>query len=299
MFTTDSELISTVHANSHHTANSIHAASIPPQRTWRRQVTLFMMNAQYGDALQVLEGLVNDALEQLGDVVNTKECYSFSSPLEEELYQSYYQPVKDYVVTDLPIDIYYRSMAGCYEGLGRQEDAIKAYQSAMRYNPVSIETLFAYMDSLYNAGEWSRYCRLCRRAFGLAYTPRLFAATLRRTARYYQATGQSEAAQMCYYLSLAWGPDSKDAATNLQQLDEQRGEPIANLTIEHAERVATQYGFWSGPDNDLVGLMARCGRSFFAREEWEQARYYLELEAALSGDPETQSLLMRIPGGEP
>lgn len=244
-----------------------------------------------------LTALKQQALDQLGSVMQTPGCYTFRTPLEEALYEYYYQPSGNYMVTDLPLDIYCRRIYRHHIYLGQFTASVPVLREAMLYNPVDPEVLLCYIIELKETQDLDMYYRLCRRAFHIVYTPEDLALALSLVAWYYEETHQSEAAQMCYYLSLIWNADpytARNIKESLHRLDEERGYTIKNLTAAEAERVAAWYGFWSGPDDAVVDILGRLGRSYFDREDWEQARQYLEMEYALSHSSQTRNLLQNM-----
>lgn len=267
------------------------------QRELREQLCDIKCQLPDEEIIVRLTELKQQALDQLGGVMQTPGCYTFRTPLEEALYEYYYQPSGDYMVTDLPLDIYCSRICRHYDILGQFAASGPVLREAMIYNPVNSEILLSHIIQLRETDDLDMYYRLCRRAFRIVYTPEDLALALSLVAWYYEKTHQSEAAQMCYYLSLIWDQDHYTARSikkSLHRLDEERGYSIKNLTAAETERIAARYGFWSGPDDAVVDMIGRLGRSYLDREDWEQARQYLEMEYALSHSSQTRNLLQNM-----
>lgn len=246
---------------------------------------------QYEKAGRSMELLLKETLEEYKHLLG--KAYSFNHILEVYYYDYFIGKGKNIEHTPINISAYYRLDGFLKMELSRYADAAGAYETALLWNPVDL-------DSLLQLGEL--YKRLGRKEKCLSITKQLYPYCCTRAAlsRYYRNLG--------YYFLESYQPDSaaalyiysnifyksRQADKELAYLEKALKRPVPDLSIQELQAALKKEAVPIGPHPDTLGITYRAGQLELEKGNKDNARDCFTMVYDLTLDEEIKELLSQL-----
>lgn len=263
------------------------------QKSVLEEVRFKMFQKQYDDALALIESLIagyEEANLYADDAVSEYHC--FAELMELVLYMFHYKPEKE--VRRSPTD--YAEVYLLYGillfDLNRNEDAIRALDKALKWNPVSVKILFERGQNLMRLGRQAEYENAVKQIFKVAFRPKDLAQCYRGLGFLYSEQGKFELAACCELFSLQF-ENSDKAQSELCFIYDKLGcryEP----NFEQIKAQFEENNIPLGPDSDMLGLAMAYGKHTEEQKDFQSAAYYYEIANAFLQDKELESKIENL-----
>ena len=247
-------------------------------------------------ALALIEVLVNktETIDAFADdAVN--EYHTFGEPFEELLYFHLKKPTKQLRQAQLPYAEIYALHGSILFELKRFDEAKHALEKAIRWNPMNASIAFEHAEICKMLGDMDEYLRLTKEIMNVAFKPQDLARGFRNLGYYYAEMQLYEVASGCLHLSLAYEKESSVAQSELYYIQSKVGARSLRPTEEQLRQYASQYRFLIGASNDVLSLAYTYGKHALEENDFDMARYFLEIVYKLTDDEEVGMLLEKLP----
>lgn len=247
---------------------------------------------EFKKAEQMLVAIINK-IEKAPMFQNDKvsEYYTFNEAFEEILYRHLYKPDREIRRAEIPYaDIYLQYGSLLFE-LKRYQEARKALEKAVRWNPISLKIAFEYMETFKVVGALEEFASLTKNAFKHAYRSKDLARCYRNMGYYFVEKMEYRVAMGCYILSMQYDRDSRNAQSELYYIQTKTDGTLKQPNAEEMEQYSKTYDFPLGADDDIVGLSYAYGKHFMDEGDTELARYFLRIVYELTEDGEVKEIL--------
>ncbi len=248
------------------------------------------------EALTSAEELARTADEQLkdgmfkNDAINRYLC--FNNPFEETLYTISHGD--EIMVRNLRIpfaDTYYLYGNLLFE-FERYEEAKKALEKGIRWNPSYTDIQIEYAECMARLGDMEAHRKFMKTALNLSYTPVNIARAYRGLGYYYVEKEIWEAAAACEYRSLDY-QEHPNALNELAYINEMTGKRTTRPSKEEMEHIFEKYGIPKGASNLVLGVAYGMARQYEKAGSTEGANYYYGIYYSIAKDDEIKNKLDR------
>ena len=250
----------------------------------------------FNKALELAETLVKK-IEDLNMFIDdpVSEYRLFDEFFEEALYRFLYKPLRTLPAPEIPYtEIYYLYGAILVE-LKQLDEARKALQKGMHWNPVAFNIRAEYVETFKMQGDMDQFFKETLALFKIAFRSPLVARCLRNLGYYFVEKQQYPEAVAVYVMSTRYENSSPQVQNELNYINQVAGG-IKQPTVDDMQRYSTQYGFPMGADKDVLGMAHAYGTSFLKENNFDGARYCFDILYELTGDEEVKKLIDSIPG---
>lgn len=236
----------------------------------------------YKKNFEKARGLIEPLIETIekgnffaDDSVSEYRC--FDEFFEEHLYMLTSQTQKDVRKPTHPYSHMYRTYGSLLIDLERYEDAQKALEKSLRWNPVSNETLFEYAETFKILNDLEKYKEITLDSFKYIFRPNYLARAYRNLGYYYIEKKDYDLAAGLYMLSMHFDSDNKNAQSELYYIEQISDGKASPLNIEELKKEGEKEGFPIGPDPKVVHAAIAAGQYFEQQEQCEAAKYCYEI----------------------
>lgn len=247
-------------------------------------------------ALALIEVLVKK-IETMGAFADdaVSEYHTFSELFEEILFFHLKKPEKQLRQAQLPYAEIYTLHGSILFDLKRFDEAKRALEKAIHWNPINAHIAYEHAEVSKMLGDMDNYLRLTKEIMNFAFKPQDIARGFRNLGYYFAEMQLYDMAAGCLHLSLAYEKESKAAQSELYYIQSKVGEGSIRPTEEQLRKHADEYGFPLGASEDVLGLAYAYGKHALEEEEFDKARYFLEIVYGLTDDEEVKELLGQLP----
>jgi tetratricopeptide (TPR) repeat protein len=222
------------------------------------------------------------------------EMFSFNHILEV-YYFRFFKNAGENDIQYAPLNIgsFYRFYGYILLRLQRYGDAITAYENALDWNPVDLDSLFQ-LSELYKKTKdlrhtldttWDSYNYCCSRA--------TLAHFYRNLGFYYLESYQPDIATALYLYSNIFSA-SESASRDLAYLEKALKRPTPGLSIRELQAVLRENKIPVGPNPDTVGITFRTGQLEFENQHYDTAKDCFLLVYDLTQDKEAEAYLDKL-----
>ena len=247
----------------------------------------------YDKALKLMESTVEEHEKSkmfMDDAVSEYHC--FREPMEEILYTEYTHPEKD--VRGATVD--YAEMYLLYGSLlveiQRPEDAEKALEKAMKWNPASTQIAFEHAESLKIQGKIDEFKDATMNAFRYAFRPDELARCYRNLSYYFVEKKEYETAVCCLLFSTQYGK-SDMVQSELYYISQMTGKNI-DPSEEDLDKCFKEHGIPFGPEIEMLKIAYAYGRHFYEDGNMQAAGYFLDIFTSFINDDEANKMMEDI-----
>jgi len=256
------------------------------------EIHLALQNQDVDKAVQLVTKLANQADElHMYEDDSVSEYYTFFSPMEETLYRIINEPQKDVRQAQHPYARIYLEQGSVYFEAEKYDEAEKALEKALRWNPVNTQIACEYLQTLKVRKDWKAFLKCITKQFKYAYKKTAIASLYRNLGYYFFEVEEYANSKLCYVLSLQFEENNMNALMELKYIDEVTAGTIELPSEAEAKNVAFQYGFPLGANDDVIGIAYSLGKKYLENGEMDGAKYYLSIAYELTEADEIKTML--------
>lgn len=198
-------------------------------------------------------------LETLEMEFNEKKgtYFSFNHILEAYEYQ-YFKSPSIINHTDINISAFYRFYGFILMNLNEIGAAITAYEIALDWNPVDLDSLFQISELYKRSGDLKNTKRITFELFNYCCTRATLAHFYRNLGFYYLESYKPQIAIPLYIYSNIYF-ETKQAHSELDYLEKALKKPIKKYTLKELQTILELEQIPIGPNPDTVGIAFRVG----------------------------------------
>ena len=257
-----------------------------------------MYRKDFDAALEVIEPLVRkmDTLVSAGIFQddNASEYYCFNELFEEIMHHERTQSEKTFRRSPIPFAKIYSYYGALLIDLKRYEEAEEMLEKALRWNPSSADYLFELAETWKLRGDMDRFLKLTIRAFDNSFKPTMVARCFRNLGYYFTEMKYWNMAVACIVLSFEFVPADKNGQSELYYIEHMAGQHVEMPEFDEFRKVADQYGFPTGPCEELVQLAGDYANYYLFHENRDMAAYFLRIYYGLTGDEKVKETIEKI-----
>lgn len=199
-------------------------------------------------------------LEKLENELNEKKgtYFSFNHILEAYEYQ-YFKETNKINHTDINISAFYRFYGFILMNLNEIGPAITAYELALDWNPVDLDSLFQISELYKRSGDLKNTKQITFQLYNYCCTRATLAHFYRNLGFYYLESYKPQIAIPLYIYSNIFY-ETKQAHSELEYLEKALKKPNKNYTLKELQTILKQEQIPIGPNPDTIGIAFRVGQ---------------------------------------
>ncbi|MBE5939872.1 MAG: tetratricopeptide repeat protein [Lachnospiraceae bacterium] len=210
-----------------------------------------------------------DSLKELISLVEPlyvsplKKYYSFNHIIESYYYAFFMKDDSELNYTFHNINGYYRLLGYVYMQLERYDDSIVAYNKALNYNPVDLDTLFQLGELYKKQGNVRGLKKLTFELYDYCCSRATIAHFYRNLGYYYLENKKPQEAMALYIYSNIFY-ETKQAVSELEflkkslYLTDEYEDSLKN-NIKGLQKILEDNNIPTGPNPDTIGITYRVG----------------------------------------
>ena len=194
------------------------------------------------------------------------EYHYFPNGIEKILYLSIIKPKKKCRDAIYNLGEMYRLLGYTLIELGRTEEAKKALEKGIKWNPMDLEIKFEYYET-FKLEDKDRFLKSSKDAMKIAFQKKDIARIYRNIGFTLIEMENYEPAAYSYLLSNTWEPNERNAS-ELYYIQQESGIDYGNPTPEHLFKCLEENDIPIGPDKDVVVTLYQVAMAF------EEQKFY-------------------------
>lgn len=219
------------------------------------------------------------------------QYFCFHEFFEEILYVDFFQPKKDLRRSNLPFDEIYLQQGSLLFEEKKYMEARAALEKSRKWNPVNLSIAFEYIETFKVTGEIEKFAKLTKDAFKFAFRSADIARCARNLGYYYTEIGKYDVAIVCYFYSLSYDRESKNAQSELYYIQNKTGEKTVNPSKEMFDEITSKYKLPFESTNRIIGMSIAYGKHAVEQKQTEAAIYFFEIAYGLTEDEELKEVI--------
>lgn len=235
--------------------------------------------------LQKIEAAFSNENSSLFSFNHILELYYFRFFKNREEAQISYAPFN--------IGAFYRFYGYILMHLQKYKKAIKAYENALHWNSVDLDSLFQLGELYKTANDIERTREITLEAYNYCCSRATLAHFYRNLGFCYLESYQPDIATALYLYSNIFSP-SQSANRDLAYLEEALQRPTPELSIADMQAILKENKIPVGPNPDTVGITFRTGQLELENQHYETAGDCFMLVYDLTLDEEAKSYLEQL-----
>ncbi len=258
-------------------------------------------NGDYDIALSLAEKLIKEGEGYINDGTfkeNSKMVFfSFEESMQEVLYRSLHRKERrEIYAVPFPYATIYFMYGSVLWNLEEFEEAQTAFEKARKWNPVSASITLQYAETLSINGNISgkKCLKLFNEVFKYTFEPKELAYVYRTLGKFFSENELWKEAYICYNTSLKYDDNSGDAYNELEFIQDESGITENDISFGDEMKFTNNYGISLKPNQKIIKLAVDCGEEAYAEEDFEMAKYFLDIAYNLSPKAEIKNLLDEI-----
>lgn len=168
--------------------------------------------------------------------------------------------------------------------------AITAYENALDWNPVDLDSLFQLSELYKKTKDLKHTKEITLEAYSYCCSRASMAHFYRNLGFYYLESYQPEIACALYLYSNIFSP-SESANRDLAYLEKALNRPSPQPSLAEIQALLKEQKIPAGPNPDTVGITFRTGQLELEKQNYETARDCFALVYDLTLDQEAKALL--------
>lgn len=222
---------------------------------------------------------------------SVSQYFTFNELFEEILYVNTVRPERECRRADIPYsEIYLLNGSLLYE----QEKYLEARESlekARKWNPVNSSIAFEYMETYKVLGELEEFARLTREQFKYAFNSKDVARCYRNLGFYFVGKEYYDAAIFCYFKSMSFDREAKNAQSELYYIQSKTGKQIVSPTEEEIEQIVDKCEIPVHAFNNVLGMAVAIAKQAINDKNTEVAVYLLDIVYDLTDDEQIKKVI--------
>jgi tetratricopeptide (TPR) repeat protein len=257
------------------------------------------VNKNYKRALEIIESLLPRIENEDGELLfyredSVSQYFNFRNPLEKNLYIEIYKPQKEVRDMEEEYGVFYSVYGRLLFELKRYPESKRALIKAARIIPINVETIFELSEISKVHGAWQEYKNYTIQALEIAYSSASLSRCYRNLGYYFIEVHNIKAAIAAYYTSLQFEPNSAMTYGQLFYIQKHFRVPTPMPTRDEAEAILNAHDIQFGPNDIVLNLAAKLGRSLELARKYNMARFFYSILYDLTKDDKVKVLIDKL-----
>jgi len=250
------------------------------------------------DALTLIEEMLNE-LEDYYDTLG-KRVFCFEHILDTYYYTYFFKDAEKLEYSKYRMSEYYRAYGYINIKLERFDDAIKAYNRALYYNPVDLDSYLQLTELYKKIGSITSVKQINAEAYRFCCSRQSMAHYYRNLGFYYLETKRPDVAKALYVYSNIYY-ETKQALNEIDFIDAAKEsmpdqalvDRITNIKpeVKGLQEILKSENINLGPNPDTIGITYRVGKIEFTNKNYDSAYDCFMLVYDLTLDENVKKIL--------
>lgn len=257
------------------------------------QEALFQI--KLGDCIkaeEILEHLVNDFSEMFKE---DDECVymCFNNPIEHCIYDNVFKPKKAVRNATIDFEKIYYYYGYCLSENRKTEEAIAALNQSLKYNPVSVQTIYELAEVYKVKKNFDEFLRLTKQALELSYTAGWIARGYRNLGFYYVEIEKYEIAIALIQFSLFF-ENNNNATSELYYIAEKTGSLPKQLEINEIHKLLEENHIPFGANDIIIAILFEFGKYLLKQNDIDGSIFCFKNLYELTSDEKIKNILLDL-----
>ena len=229
-------------------------------------------------AEKILSNIINDGITE-----ENFDYVSLNSLFELCIYTEIYKKGRYVKPTPFNYSYLYRIYGFCLFKLSRDEDAEKAYENALFWNPVSVSAMLDLAELKYNKKQYKSFFELIKNCFNYSYDLSQIALCYYNLGRYYETKKDSDLAINMYILA-HYFKHNKAALRKIETISRKKGMTVNPPSAEEMKKICDSIGIPIGVNPKIITLAANFAENAKKQGNLDASKYFYDILFSLTGD---------------
>jgi len=237
--------------------------------------------SNYIKAVEIAETIIPNICDD-GKTDENFDYVSLNNLFEVCIYTEIYK--KNRLVRPTPFNFAYVFRLYGYSlfKLSRDDEAYAAYERAIFWNPVWVDTLLDFAELKYMKKQYKSFLETIKKCLDYSYNINHTSLCYYNLGRYYYEKENYELSINMYILSHYYRP-SKAPYKKLEDLAKM-GFEIKPPSVDDMKKICDSIGIRMGVNPEIVKLAAKMGTDAKRNRNIEAAKYFYDILFSLTGD---------------
>ena len=238
---------------------------------------ILYQECRYHDALELVKPIIAD-IETLDYSKETDsiEYYNFENIVQERLWRNFEGRSKEIRCAYLPVGYIYRCYGWLLFQCGFKKDARSAFETACKWNPISVKTFFKLAE-LFSEDELDCFYDRLQYLHKYCYTKKDLAECYRGFAYVFMKKGKYMDALCCYKIGHCYNNSPDYMRSELSEIAETLAGDVPDVPIEDILKSSEYYNYPVGVNHEIFNIATYYGNECLKKEDKESARQYFAI----------------------
>jgi len=241
-----------------------------------------IFEGNYAEAVKIIETIIPDICADGKDGGNF-DCVSLNNLFEMYIYTEIYKKGRLVKPTKFNFAYIYKLYGFSLFKLSRDNEARKAYENALFWNPVGVDLMLDLSEIMYLTKQYKSFIELAKKCLKYSYEINQISLCYYNLGRYCSERENFDLAVNMYILSHYFKPN-KAAFKKLEKFASEKGIAINPPSVEEMKEICDKADIQMGVNPDIVKLAASAGTNAKKQGNIEAARYFYDILFSLTGD---------------
>ena len=218
---------------------------------------------------------------------------SFNHIMEMYIYHFYYKPVKEVKSTDIEYNVLYRTYGFILAQLEEYENAIKAHENAMKWNPVDLDSILSLGEVYKHNNDLDNFMKTTKQAYKYCCTRATMARFYRNVAFYYVEKYKPEVARALYAYSNIYY-QTENANNELEYIAKSTDCKTPKYDLATLQQILKENDIELGPDSTTIGIIYRLGQLMMEEGNAVKAKDCFLVVFDITQDAEVGELIEKL-----
>lgn len=236
----------------------------------------------YMEAIKIIEEIIPNICAD-GQSDENFDYVSLNNLFEICIYSNIYK--KDRLVKPAKFNFsyIYRLYGYCLFKLSRDNEAEKAYNDALFWNPIDVSIMLDLSEIMYLNKKYKNFLELIKKCFKYSYNINQISLCYFNLGRYYFKKENYELSVNMYILSHYFKPN-KAALNKLEEIKSIKGIKIIPPEIDKMREICHKTDIPMGVNPDIIKLAINSGTDAKRHGNFKAAKYFYDILFSLTGD---------------
>lgn len=241
------------------------------------KASVLYQECRYYEALELVKPIIAD-METLDYFKETEhfDYYNFENIIQERLWRNFEGCSKEIRCAYLPVGHIYRCYGWLLFQCGFKKDARVAFETACKWNPISVKTFFKLAE-LFSDDEIDYFYERLQHLHKYCYTKKDLAECYRGFAYVFMKKGKYMDALCCYKIGHCYNNSPDYMRSELSEIAEALAGDVPDVTIEDILKSSEYYNYPVGVNREIFNIATYYGNECLKKEDKESARQYFAI----------------------
>lgn len=237
--------------------------------------------------------LLKELCEGIDKKYENQKVFSFNHILESYYYVCFFKDDSNLTYAEHNINSYYRMLGFCNMKIGKNIDAVYAYNKALTYNPVDLDTMLQLGELYKKIGNLEMLYEVTLKAYNYCSTRATMARFYRNLGFYFLEKYEPDTALVLYQYSNIYC-ETTAANNELKYIASALNTPIKNYDLKYMQDVLNEKQIPLGPNPDTIGITYRVGQLELAANNIDSAKDCFTMVYDITNDDEVLEILNKL-----